>query len=268
MPASSFYPGYGGVASIFDTEETNQDPDPNIDEPHTEDEEDWIYEQAEEMTALPRGQREKAMAIEVRLLSLAMLLDYSLHRDSPGRDWMLLLNPPHPQAQLSQGLMRIVTSTCHQGTMVALLPSLRYPLLRPQVSRFVTVSILSANGSNLNMTANTATLLEDVQTQSPSVWPTDTEIQLVPGTNRVILTRQGILLRTVIQDAFENVRASIFFENAFPDVVLALSFIRDGLLTAAGGGPATASIYMRLLNDKDYLMKIVPLVRTITHSRR
>jgi len=108
---------------------------------------------------------------------------------------------------------------------------------------------------------------EDVQTQSPSVWSADTDIQFIPGTNRVILTMQGTLLRSVIQDAFENVRASILFEHVFPDVVLALSFIRDALITAARRcGPATASIYTRLLNDKDYLMKIVPLVSTTIHS--
>lgn len=65
LPASSFYPGYGGATSISDFK-TNQLLDPDIDEPPTEDEEDWIDEQAKKMTTLPRGQREKAVALEVR----------------------------------------------------------------------------------------------------------------------------------------------------------------------------------------------------------
>jgi hypothetical protein len=73
LPAPSFYPGYGGITSIFDIE-TDQVLDPSIDEPHTEDEEDWIDK---ETTTLPQGQREKAMAIEVCVIrrSLATMFD-------------------------------------------------------------------------------------------------------------------------------------------------------------------------------------------------
>jgi hypothetical protein len=126
--------------------------------------------------------------------------------------------------------------------------------------------VVSTDTSNLNTTENnvvpsgapaSSPLQEGMETL---IWPEETDIQFVPGTNRVILTRQGTLLRTVIQDAFEHVRTSILFEHAFPDVALSLSFIRDGLVNAAGSGPATASIYNRLLNDKDYLPRIVPLV--------
>lgn len=52
LTASSFYPGYHGVASILDLET----PDPVSDE-HTEDEEDWIDEQ--ETTLLSQGKRNK-----------------------------------------------------------------------------------------------------------------------------------------------------------------------------------------------------------------
>ncbi len=74
LPALSFYPRHDG-ASIFDHIETDQLPDPITDEPHTENEEDWIDAQAEEMTVLPQGLQEKAMAIEVRWQSLATMFD-------------------------------------------------------------------------------------------------------------------------------------------------------------------------------------------------
>lgn len=107
---------------------------------------------------------------------------------------------------------------------------------------------------------------EDVQILSSSVrvWPADTDIQFVPGTNRALLTIQGVLLKSVLQDGFERLRASMLFEHAFPDIVLAYSFIRDALITAAeGAGPATASIHQRMLKDETYLKKLSPLVRII-----
>ena len=64
MPAASFYPGYSGINSIFDFK-ADQLPNPNINEPPTKDEDDWINEQAKSMTTLPQGQQEKALALEV-----------------------------------------------------------------------------------------------------------------------------------------------------------------------------------------------------------
>lgn len=168
--------------------------------------------------------------------------------------------------------------TRHWGTMMVplRLRSRQKLSLCPQVSRFIPVQFMV---SSLTVaTAGTMVPLEspsespqsqeDVQVLSPSAhvpsWPSDTDIQFVPGTTRVILTRQGTLLKSVLQDGFENLRASILFEHAFPDVVLAHSFIRDALITAAArSGPATASIHQRLLNDNNYLKKLAPLVSTI-----
>ena len=64
MPAASFYPGYSSINFIFDFK-ADQLPNPNIDEPPTKDEDDWINEQAKSMTTLPQGQQEKALALEV-----------------------------------------------------------------------------------------------------------------------------------------------------------------------------------------------------------
>ena len=64
MPAMSFYPGYSGVNSIFDFK-ADQLPNPNINKPPTKDEDNWIDEQAKNMTTLPQGQQEKALTLEV-----------------------------------------------------------------------------------------------------------------------------------------------------------------------------------------------------------
>ncbi|KAI9444390.1 hypothetical protein BJY52DRAFT_1194415 [Lactarius psammicola] len=192
--ALSFYPRYNG-ASIFDHTETKQLPDPISDE-HTEDEEDWIDEQAEELTVLPQGLQEKAMAIE---------------------------RPSWTGSALSTGKQvynsKVPVGHDDSATVPTLLPATAFvpPTAKASVP-------LEASATNQPQ--------GDTQTQSPSVWSVDTDIQFIPGTNRVILTMQ----------------------------VLALSFIRDALITAAGRcGPTTALIYTQLLNDKDYLMKIVPL---------
>jgi hypothetical protein len=43
-----------------------------------------------------------------------------------------------------------------------------------------------------------------VPDQPDTTWPSDTELIVVPGTNKVMLTIQCPLLRLVFQDAFEN----------------------------------------------------------------
>ncbi len=109
--------------------------------------------------------------------------------------------------------------------------------------------------------SNAHPLQESVATESSSVWPTDTDLQLIPRSNCLMLTMQNLLIRAVIQDAFDNVQGSILFKHAFPDVVLALSFICDALISAAARySPATGSIHMRLKKDTEYMTKIVPLV--------
>jgi hypothetical protein len=117
---------------------------------------------------------------------------------------------------------------------------------------------------------STAQRLQDGTSPSASVyqWPADTDLKVLPGPHKkVILTIQSTPLRTVIQDSFEHLRASLLFEHAFPDSVLVLLFIRNALVTAAERcgptlGPVAMSIRSRLLNDNDYFLKISPLVST------
>ncbi|KAI9449449.1 hypothetical protein BJY52DRAFT_1192572 [Lactarius psammicola] len=97
--------------------------------------------------------------------------------------------------------------------------------------------------------------------ESSSAWPADTNLLFTPGGTRVMLTLQRPLLRAVIQDGIEHLRASLVFNNAFPDSIIAISFIRFSLNTAAENNSAASSIHTRLLEDEDYVLKIIPVLR-------
>ena len=76
-----------------------------------------------------------------------------------------------------------------------------------------------------------------------------------------MLRHQRPLIRKVIIDAIENVRASVLFNNAFPDMTLSITFVREALITAVEGHrPGSDRIRQRLMQDKDYFGKIAPLV--------
>ncbi|KAI0285552.1 hypothetical protein BC826DRAFT_972966 [Russula brevipes] len=58
-----------------------------------------------------------------------------------------------------------------------------------------------------------------LETSVPS-WPAITNLCTAPGTNRVMLSVQVPLMRVIIQDMFDHVRAFILFDHAFPDPTL------------------------------------------------
>ena len=76
-----------------------------------------------------------------------------------------------------------------------------------------------------------------------------------------MLTLQMPLIHTVVQDAFENIRASLLFEDAFPDPNLTVLFVRKNLISAARAHlPRAVDIHKRLLCDDRYLNKLSHLV--------
>lgn len=96
----------------------------------------------------------------------------------------------------------------------------------------------------------------------PALWPVNTNLVYSDTSNKLKLMPQHALVRVVIQDAIENVRASILFTDAFPDASLSMTFAKDGLITAAKAHlPASHNIHARLIGDSDYVPKIIPLVR-------
>ena len=102
---------------------------------------------------------------------------------------------------------------------------------------------------------------EPVATVTTTTWPEETELCYAPGGTRVMLTIQCQLLRTVIQDSIEILRATLIFENAFPEGDQGFYFAHHTLVSAAEKQlPVTLSIHNWLLQDEDYIRKIIPLV--------
>jgi hypothetical protein len=76
-----------------------------------------------------------------------------------------------------------------------------------------------------------------------------------------MLTLQTPLIRAIIQDAFDGLRASLLFIHAFLDLSLTLSMISEALADAAKAHPRASNIHNRLLADDEYMAKMSRLVR-------
>jgi hypothetical protein len=99
------------------------------------------------------------------------------------------------------------------------------------------------------------------------VWPVDMELIYVAGTTKVMLTAQCPVMRMVIQDAFENVRASLLFDCALPDASVIPSIIREALIVAARSNmPQALNIHGRLVMDEVFVAKLSRLVRPFPHQ--
>ncbi|KAN0141184.1 hypothetical protein V8E53_000940 [Lactarius tabidus] len=93
-------------------------------------------------------------------------------------------------------------------------------------------------------------------------WPVNTNLVFAAGSHKLMLLNQRPIVRAVIQEAIENLRAALLFTNAFPDVCSALTLIKDCLFTAALClKPGASEVLHRLTNDQDYLLRITPLPR-------
>jgi hypothetical protein len=76
-----------------------------------------------------------------------------------------------------------------------------------------------------------------------------------------MLTLQRPLVRSIIQDSFDHMRAYLVFTNAFPDVQVARTFASDSLFAGAEAyRPASDHIRQRFRDDREYLEKFIPLV--------
>lgn len=86
-----------------------------------------------------------------------------------------------------------------------------------------------------------------------AAWPVDTDVIFVSGTTRVLLTNQSPIMRSIIQDALENIRVFLLFNNVFPNVITIPSITRNAMVAAAETRWLSSRIYQRLLNDEDYV---------------
>ncbi|KAI9431989.1 hypothetical protein H4582DRAFT_2084278 [Lactarius indigo] len=90
----------------------------------------------------------------------------------------------------------------------------------------------------------------------------DTDLVFVGSTTKIMLTSQRPLIQGIVQDAIENLRASLLFNNAFPDATVAFAFTRDALLTATEShGHGGGIVRCQLQVDDEYLTKLISLSR-------
>jgi hypothetical protein len=95
---------------------------------------------------------------------------------------------------------------------------------------------------------------------SQHVWPSETDLLLVSGSNKVLLTSQRPLMRAVFQDTFERIRAAMVSKNAFPNTFEAMEMITECLVKAAEFNDRATNIHNRLLLDDDYSSSMSRLV--------
>jgi hypothetical protein len=94
----------------------------------------------------------------------------------------------------------------------------------------------------------------------PHVWPIDTDLIFLSGSNKVMITIQRPLIRVIIQDAIERTRATMMFSNAFPNVFDVLEFISEALVEAAEDNKKAKDIHNRLRCDHEYIINMSRLV--------
>jgi hypothetical protein len=92
-----------------------------------------------------------------------------------------------------------------------------------------------------------------------SQWPIETDLTVAKGSKKITLTAQDSVIQVVIQDAINNLRISLLFENAFPDAIALPAVIEQSLFTAAGHSGAN-TIRTRLMYDREYRLKMMRLV--------
>jgi hypothetical protein len=82
------------------------------------------------------------------------------------------------------------------------------------------------------------------------------------------LTDQHTPIKAVIHDAVENIKASIMFDDAFPNANISVMFATEALMLAAKSRlPESENILARLTDDSQYLSKIIPLVGIYIYIR-
>lgn len=91
-------------------------------------------------------------------------------------------------------------------------------------------------------------------------WPADTTIVFPPGSSKMSLTNQTVMVKIVLHEAMEIVRADLLFKVAFPDPNVTLELVKESLTNAASRLRGAGNIYKRLLYDAWYMSKMVVLV--------
>jgi hypothetical protein len=88
----------------------------------------------------------------------------------------------------------------------------------------------------------------------------DLDLVVCDRTKKLLLTKQRPVVHAIVQLAIEHLRASLLFNNAFPNVHVANTLTKAALLTAAVNKPGGDLFRRRLQEDPEYLSKILTLV--------
>ena len=157
--------------------------------------------------------------------------------------------PSHTSGVSATGLPVTVDASGPPGTAGAIDSS------GPLVSSSLSVS--SSPSTPVNLNATVVDVVNVSNPPAPTLPSNDTDLIFVPGTNRLILSAQQPLIRVIIQDTIENLRAFLLFNHAFPVALQAIKFVRDSILLAAENyKPATSAIAARLNTNNDYLFVV------------
>lgn len=173
---------------------------------------------------------------------------------------------------LADNVKRLKTSQGSSGTGSGAAPDTGVaPLAAPDTGAMPETDADSdsdATTDDMDVTPDTDTVAARDLHHKTVVWPSNTDIIFVPGTCKVMLSIQLPLLRSILLDAFDRVRISLLFIDAFPDALVALGVIRAGLVAAAASRlPTATDVHQRLVCDVDYMVKMIRLVSSSLSNR-
>ncbi|KAI9447170.1 hypothetical protein BJY52DRAFT_1193540 [Lactarius psammicola] len=229
--SSSYYPNRGDSTHVLACLDTTHDSDPNED--NIEYEDDWMEdEHVTGVTSKVSARTSEAMVTE---------------------------RPSWQGVDIGTSRNLLTTNRFDRVSGHGSMGSAPYstPLLAPESGAPTTE--LSTAATTLQNEAPERSVTPE---SSGDAWPTDTDLVSPPGTTKLMLTSQQPLVRAVVQDAIENLRASLMFSHAFPDAIVAFSFTKESLIAAAESHkPGATYIQRRLQQDEDYLVKIAQLPR-------
>ncbi|KAH9010813.1 hypothetical protein EDB84DRAFT_1445511 [Lactarius hengduanensis] len=246
---SSYYPGRGdgcGDSTRGLSPLDLNDHDTDVDDP-IETEEDWMGD--EPVVKPTRGAPSKFAEAVANERPSWQGLDYVTES---------ILTDLSSGAQISD------PSGSASGSGQAVSPSVggtpvRVPPPTPELTAGLSEAVVASLPGSTS--AVQTTMQESAGPVSP--WPADTDLVFAPGSKKVMLTLQFPLVRTVLQNAFEFMRAYLVLTDAFPDTTDAITFARDSLITAAESHQSDAAIICeRLQHDAEYLAFLLPVPRT------
>ncbi|KAH9055287.1 hypothetical protein EDB87DRAFT_1688403 [Lactarius vividus] len=242
---SSYYPGRGDPGCSHGTHDVplpdpyggNNDTDDNV-----ETEEDWMGDELiAELTPGSTSKFSEAVAREqpswkgLDSIAESILGDQSSgapagntpgSANASGRVVSVGSTPPLPESESKEA------TAGHELSVAAILPA--------------TISV--------NQTTS--------QESSGAPWPAATELLFALGSSKIKLTLQYPLVRLVLQDAIDHMRAHLVLTNTFPDPGAALTFARDSLMTAVEDRqPDTRILCQRFQDDIEYFAQIIPIPR-------